>query len=119
MLMEADSIILSAHCLSTEPVYRFAIGYLGHDRGQRSWSAKSIKFLEFYTMYAFNKTGDQTQRRLSAIMFYLHFLPFLGVIYRWNRNQVFYFLSSSDVAYLDYVGFYKALNFATSLKIES
>ena len=36
------------------PVYRFAICYLGQDRGQRLWSAKSIKFLEFYTRYAFN-----------------------------------------------------------------
>ena len=51
-------------------------------------------------------------------MFYLHFLNFLSVIYRWNRNEVFYLLSSSDVAYLDYVGIYKAFNFAASPKIE-
>ena len=65
------------------------------------------------------KLGDiPTNRRLSAIMFYLHFWNFLGAIYRWNRNEVFYLLSSSDVAYLDCVGIYKAFNFAASPKIE-
>ena len=57
-------------------------------------------------------------RRLSAIMFYVHFLNFISVIYRWNRNEVFYLLSSSDDAYLDCVGIYKAFNFAASPKIE-
>ena len=57
-------------------------------------------------------------RRVSAIMFYLHFLNFLSVIYRWNRNKMFYLLSSSDVAYLDCVDIYKAFNFAASPKIE-
>ena len=57
-------------------------------------------------------------RRLSAIMFYLHFLNFLSAIYRWNRNEVFYLLSSSDVAHLDCVDIYKEFNFAASPKIE-
>ena len=57
-------------------------------------------------------------RRLSAIMFYLHFSNFLSIIYHWNQNEVFYLLSSSDVAYLDCVGIYKAFNFAASPKIE-
>ena len=35
-----------------------------------------------------------TNRRLSAIMFYLHFLNFLSVIYRWNRNEMFYLLAA-------------------------
>ena len=60
----------------------------------------------------------EINRRLSAIMFYLHFFNFLSVIYRWNRNEVFYLLISSDVAYLDCVGIYKAFNFAPSLRIE-
>ena len=51
-------------------------------------------------------------------MFYLHFLHFLSVIYRWNRNQVFYLLSISEVAYLDCVGIYKVFKFAASQKIE-
>ena len=59
-----------------------------------------------------------TCRQLSAIMFYLHFWNFLSVIYRWNRNEMFYLLSSSDVAYLDCVDIYKAINFAASTKIE-
>ena len=41
-----------------------------------------------------------TSRRLNAIMFYLHFFNFLSVIYHWNRNEVFYLLIRSDVAYL-------------------
>ena len=61
---------------------------------------------------------QKTVRRVSAIMFYLHFLNFLSVIYRWNRNKMFYLLSSSDVAYLDCVDIYKAFNFAASPKIE-
>ena len=65
-----------------------------------------------------NEKEKEKIRRLNAIMFYLHFLNFLSLIYRWNRNEVFYLLSSSDVAYLDYVGFYKAFNFAASPKIE-
>ena len=60
----------------------------------------------------------QTYRRLSAIMFYLNFFNFLSVIYRWNWNEVFYLLISSDVAYLDCMGIYKAFNFAASPKIE-
>ena len=59
-----------------------------------------------------------TFRRVSAIMFYLHFLNFLSVIYRWNRNKMFYLLSSSDVAYIYCVDIYKAFNFAASPKIE-
>ena len=79
-----------------------------------------------------------TFRRLSAIMFYLHFFNILSAIsspecydnvlfpfiefssdiYRWNRNQVFYLLSSSDAAYLDCVGNNKAFKFAASLKSE-
>ena len=35
-----------------------------------------------------------------------------------NRNEVFYLISSSDVAYLDCVGIYKAFNFAAFPKIE-
>ena len=61
---------------------------------------------------------DPTYRRVSAIMFYLNFLNFLSVMYRWNRNKMFYLLSSSDVAYLDCVDIYKAFNFAASPKIE-
>ena len=40
--MDADNVILLAQCLSNRdrPVYKFAIDYLGQDRGQRSWSAK-------------------------------------------------------------------------------
>ena len=40
--MDADNVILLAQCLSNRarPVCRFAIDYLGEDRGQRSWSAK-------------------------------------------------------------------------------
>ena len=40
--MDADNVILLAKCLSNRarPVCRFAIDYLGQDRGQRSWSAK-------------------------------------------------------------------------------
>ena len=64
------------------------------------------------------RIGYTIFRRLSAIMFYLHFFNFLSVIYRWNRNEVFYLLSSSDVAYLDCVGIDKAFNFAASPKIE-
>ena len=46
------------------------------------------------------------------------FFELLSVIYRWIRNEMFYLLSSSDVAYLDYVDIYKAFNFAASPKIE-
>ena len=62
--------------------------------------------------------NQHSLRRLSAIMFYLHFWNFLSVIYRWNRNEMFYLLSSSDVAYLDCVDIYKAFNFAASPIIE-
>ena len=51
-------------------------------------------------------------------MFYLHILKLISVIYRWNRNEVFYLLSSSDVAYLDCVGICKVFNFEASPKIE-
>ena len=46
------------------------------------------------------------------------FLNFLSVIYRLNRNEVFYLLSSSDVSYRDCVVIYKAFTFAASPKIE-
>ena len=62
--------------------------------------------------------AESTDRRLNAIMFYLHFLNFLSVIYRWNRNEVFYLLSNSDVAYIECLSTYKAFNFAASPKIE-
>ena len=51
-------------------------------------------------------------------MFCLHFLNFVSVIYRWNRNEMFYLLSSSDVAYLECVDIDKAFNFAASPNIE-
>ena len=40
--MDADNVILLAQCLNNRarPVYTFTIGYIGQDRGQRSWSAK-------------------------------------------------------------------------------
>ena len=59
-----------------------------------------------------------TGRRLSAVMFYLHFFNFLSVIYHWNRNEVFYLLRSSDVVFLGCVVIYKTFNFADSPKIE-
>ena len=40
------------------------------------------------------------------------------IIISWNRNQVFYLLNSSDVAYLNCVGIYNAFNFAASPKFE-
>ena len=72
----------------------------------------------FFALILNSETQIETKRRLSAIMFYLHFLSFLSVIHRWNRNEVFYLLSSLDVAYLDCVGIYKVFNFAASPKIE-
>ena len=51
-------------------------------------------------------------------MFYLHVLHFLGVIYRWNQNQVFYLLSISEVAYQHCVDIYKVFKFAATQKIE-
>ena len=54
-------------------------------------------------------------RRLSAIMFYLHFLKLLDFIY---RIQMLDLLSRSDFAYLDCVGFYKPFTFAYFPKIE-
>ena len=38
VVMDADNVIQLVQCLSnrTRPVYTFAIGYLGQDRGQRS-----------------------------------------------------------------------------------
>ena len=54
-------------------------------------------------------------------MFYLHFFALSKCHITLEPEsffQVFYLLSSSDVAYLDCVGFYKAFNFAASLKIE-
>ena len=40
--MDADNVILLAQCLGNRarPACRFAIDYLGQDRGQRSWRAK-------------------------------------------------------------------------------
>ena len=46
------------------------------------------------------------------------FFYFLSVIYCWNRNQVFYLLSSSDAEYLDCLGIYKKYDVAASPKIE-
>ena len=53
-------------------------------------------------------------------MFYLHFLHFLSVIIipLDPGSSVLSPVSSSDVAYLDCVSFYKTFNFAASLKIE-
>ena len=51
-------------------------------------------------------------------MFYLHFFKLLSVIYRWNRDEVFYLLGSSDVAHLDCVGIYKAFDFEASQTIK-
>ena len=53
MLMDADNVILLAQCLSNKAllVCKFAIGYLGQDRGQRSLSAKKAKTLNVYAIY--------------------------------------------------------------------
>ena len=55
MLMDADNVILLAQCLSNRymPVCSFTFGFLGQDRGQRSWSAKLLNFLIFRTLYVF------------------------------------------------------------------
>ena len=78
-----------------------------------------LLYRHYMTLYSYLfRTPPPKYRRLSAIMFYLPFLNFLSVMYRWNRNKMFYLLSSSDVAYLDCVDIYKAFNFAASPKIE-
>lgn len=41
-------------------------------------------------------------------MLYLPFLKILSFIYRWNQKKVFFLLGSSNAAYLDFVGIYKA-----------
>ena len=46
------------------------------------------------------------------------FLMFLSALYCWNRNEVFYLLSNSDIAYLECVSTYKVFNFAASQKIK-
>ena len=45
--MDADNVIQLVQCLSNtgRPVCKFAIDYLGQDRGQRSWSAKCAQFV--------------------------------------------------------------------------
>ena len=73
---------------------------------------KSQFFHDFCFRPVFAITSAECYNVLSP------FLNFLSGIYRWNRNEVFYLLSSSDVAYLDWVGIYKAFNFAASPKIE-
>ena len=59
--MNADNVILLAQCLSNRarPVCRFAIDYLGQDRGQRSWSAKCALFVIFHAIIVFNLKKDQ------------------------------------------------------------
>ena len=59
--MDADNVILLAQCLSNRarPVCKFAIGYLGQDRGQRSWSAKCANYVIFHAIIAFNLKKDQ------------------------------------------------------------
>ena len=46
--MDADNVILLARCLSNiaGSVYRFAFGYLGQDRGQRSLSARKYRSIK-------------------------------------------------------------------------
>ena len=59
--MDADNVILLAQCLSNKVmlVCRFAIGYLGQGRGQRSLSAKRAKILNVYAIYmAFSPPKD-------------------------------------------------------------
>ena len=55
MLMDADNVILLAQCLSIRylPVCSFTFVFLGQDRGQRSWSAKIAKLLNYCTLYVF------------------------------------------------------------------
>ena len=52
-------------------------------------------------------------RRLSAIVFYVHFWQKMSIIYRWNQHQMFYLQSSLDVAYHISVRIYKLFNLAS------
>ena len=91
---------------------------------QRLYS-DSMTIVELELPIVYNKCALQDSsvtlvafRRLSAIMFYLQFLHFLSVIYRWNRNPVFYLLRISEVAYLHCVGIYKVFKVEASQKNE-
>ena len=59
--MDADNVIPLAQCLSNRarPVCRYTIAYLGQDRGQRSWSAKSAEFVIFHAIIVLNLKKDQ------------------------------------------------------------
>ena len=57
--------------------------------------------------------GEMRFRRLNAIMFYVHFLKKMSIIYHWNKNQMFYLRSSLDVAYPASVAIYTLFNFAS------
>ena len=59
--MDADNVILLSQCLSNRasPVCKFAIDYLGQDKGQRSWSAKCALFAIFRAISVFNLKKDQ------------------------------------------------------------
>ena len=52
---DTDNVILLAQCLANRArlVCRFAIDYLGQDRGQRSWSAKCAEFVIFHAIIVF------------------------------------------------------------------
>ena len=69
--MDADNDILLVQCLSNRgrPVCRFAIDYIGQDRGQRSWSAKCAEFVIFHAKIAFNLKKDQARANFNINLY--------------------------------------------------
>ena len=70
--MDAGNVILLALCLGNRarPVCRYAIVYLGQDRGQRSWSAKCAYFAIFHAIIVFNLKNDQARASFMWISTY-------------------------------------------------
>ena len=70
MLMDADSVILLAQCLSNiyMPVCRFTIGFLPQDRGQRSGSATLRNIMNFVHYMFLSAKRDQIQESFNEYL---------------------------------------------------